>query len=1199
MKRKKIITEKILKGLVLLCLSINCFGQRPTNTDPTKSPINVNLPRTPESAAFEKYGNIPVNNLTGQANVSIPIYTLKSRLLEAPISLSYDGSGIKVQQEATWVGLGFNLNVGGRITLETRGCVDFDYNTSNLFSSTVLRSGMQSLFTRLGDSNSSAVLTFANTSFNSQASGDVDNWAAINAMAQFGVGEPDIFHANFMGHSIDFYFDIITGDLKFLGEKSNFDIASSKDNNGRVTSWTIVDDEGTTYYFNQNETTKVTIPAIGGIYGNTSTTAWLLTKVQHRSGDQITFSYTNSGSSYPAFYRRGSLVWPNQLPGWTASNDADVQDTVIQQPQYLTHMESNEASIDFILGNRDDLNGAGSKRLEEIRITDKFTNTVKKKIIFGYDYFIGSLDNCHAGLPASESQYYNKRLRLSTLTFTDSLLQPPYRFYYQGGAPDKYSSGQDHWGYSTGSGSTFFGNCSPKNLIPHVGTGNDLGYTALSNINETRECVPYNLSSMSLDSMVYPTGGSTKFVYEPHVSVRAVPSMTPLPPVNGVSDISLGYNVETITGGGQRIKEIRNYSMGKPAGTTEYTYSDGIYFGAIKYNTAQYKFSPCSGMNPPDGFTDVLSNNGAVNDNDFLVGYGSVRQTQKNEKGESTGTILKQYRLATPWYATNNNGGLGFDVLPRQPENGTVCDTHGNCVAFHNSMLYLAPPYSGFAPTPAKGLSGKLVSEQYYSNTNVLKKSINYYYSLAGYSEKFYSVKATDNRIGGADVGDGGCGNGGHEWQPGGASRFTIFVSPAKSYFTRTDSVVETNYEGANVLKQTTVYTYDTKNQVKTETANNSDKTQTVISYNYPYDLTSTPVLQTMTAAHIYSPVIETAVTRGGTQVSLSRNNYFNPYPGLYVPQSLQVQIGSNPIQTRRQFNAFDTCGNLLEQQKTNDVKESYLWGYNAQYPVAKITGADYSTVATNINQSVLNTPTSDLQLRTYLQTNVREALPGALVTTYTYSPMIGITSETDPSGKTNYYEYDSLGRLLRIRDMDSNIVKAFSYHFKESYTYPYKSIMKSGYFPRSCPLAGWEGGLTYVVPAEAYGSYNSQQEADDLAAADLATNGPLLAAQQTCYPVYTYTTASGYGTVNSHFELTGNGTVNFNLAITSVNGVFYGKIGTLTGVAFLPSVSRSVNVTGSQGWSGGQITIDPSGDIRIAGPNNNGVIQFSGTYQL
>lgn len=54
-----------------------------------------------------------------------------------------------------------------------------------------------------------------------------------------------------------------------------------------------------------------------------------------------------------------------------------------------------------------------------------------------------------------------------------------------------------------------------------------------------------------------------------------------------------------------------------------------------------------------------------------------------------------------------------------------------------------------------------------------------------------------------------------------------------------------------------------------------------------------------------------------------------------------------------------------------------------------------------------------------------------ALMTTYTYSPMLGKTSETDPSGRTTKYVYDGLGRLQQIIDQDGNILKQFDYEYQ------------------------------------------------------------------------------------------------------------------------------------------------------------------------
>ncbi|MNK33903.1 hypothetical protein D3C87_524000 [compost metagenome] len=54
-----------------------------------------------------------------------------------------------------------------------------------------------------------------------------------------------------------------------------------------------------------------------------------------------------------------------------------------------------------------------------------------------------------------------------------------------------------------------------------------------------------------------------------------------------------------------------------------------------------------------------------------------------------------------------------------------------------------------------------------------------------------------------------------------------------------------------------------------------------------------------------------------------------------------------------------------------------------------------------------------------------------AQMTTYTYKPLVGITTKTDSRGLTEYYEYDSLGRLSLIKDFNGHILKDFLYHYK------------------------------------------------------------------------------------------------------------------------------------------------------------------------
>lgn len=72
-------------------------------------------PKSPEASAFQKYGETEINEYTGNPAISIPLYTLSYKGIEVPLSLTYDGGGIQVSQEASWVGLGWSLNVGGCI----------------------------------------------------------------------------------------------------------------------------------------------------------------------------------------------------------------------------------------------------------------------------------------------------------------------------------------------------------------------------------------------------------------------------------------------------------------------------------------------------------------------------------------------------------------------------------------------------------------------------------------------------------------------------------------------------------------------------------------------------------------------------------------------------------------------------------------------------------------------------------------------------------------------------------------------------------------------------------------------------------------------------------------------------------------------------------------------------------------------------
>ena len=53
------------------------------------------------------------------------------------------------------------------------------------------------------------------------------------------------------------------------------------------------------------------------------------------------------------------------------------------------------------------------------------------------------------------------------------------------------------------------------------------------------------------------------------------------------------------------------------------------------------------------------------------------------------------------------------------------------------------------------------------------------------------------------------------------------------------------------------------------------------------------------------------------------------------------------------------------------------------------------------------------------------------LLTTYTYIPLVGISSVTDANGARTTYTYDVDGRLVETKDCNGHVIDRYSYHFK------------------------------------------------------------------------------------------------------------------------------------------------------------------------
>ncbi|GAA4235730.1 hypothetical protein GCM10022291_18420 [Postechiella marina] len=254
-----------------------------------------------------------------------------------------------------------------------------------------------------------------------------------------------------------------------------------------------------------------------------------------------------------------------------------------------------------------------------------------------------------------------------------------------------------------------------------------------------------------------------------------------------------------------------------------------------------------------------------------------------------------------------------------------------------------------------------------------------------------------------------------------------------KSDWIKLLSSTERTYDldGTNPVVTTTNYDYDNEvNKLATQITTTNSKGEVLTSESkYAEDLNNTY----LKSKHMHSIPLWQQQKIGTSIVSTTETEYAQS--GLPLPTLIKTSKGTNiPLEPRVNFENYDDKGNILQVSKENGIKISYIWGYNKQYPVAKIENATYSQVeATGINLTTINNPdTSDSNMRIELN-KIRNhvSMQNAMVTTYTYDPLIGVTSTTNPMGYTMYYEYDDFNRLKQVKDADGKILSQNQYHYK------------------------------------------------------------------------------------------------------------------------------------------------------------------------
>src|SRR5690606_1161620 len=136
----------------------------------------------------------------------------------------------------------------------------------------------------------------------------------------------------------------------------------------------------------------------------------------------------------------------------------------------------------------------------------------------------------------------------------------------------------------------------------------------------------------------------------------------------------------------------------------------------------------------------------------------------------------------------------------------------------------------------------------------------------------------------------------------------------------------------------------------------------------------------------------------------------------------------------------YDLFNNIREVLENGNLSTVYLWGYGGQYPIAEIKNSTYSEVVAVLTQPVIDnfnlTTHSEATMETLIKNSgdkLRAGLPNAMVTSYTYKPLVGMTSKTDARGVKETYKYDGMQRLKAVLDHLNNVTKSIDYHYRSN----------------------------------------------------------------------------------------------------------------------------------------------------------------------
>jgi hypothetical protein len=214
-----------------------------------------------------------------------------------------------------------------------------------------------------------------------------------------------------------------------------------------------------------------------------------------------------------------------------------------------------------------------------------------------------------------------------------------------------------------------------------------------------------------------------------------------------------------------------------------------------------------------------------------------------------------------------------------------------------------------------------------------------------------------------------------------------------------------------------------------------ADGTVTETFYRYAQDKNLTKLL----TANMTGVPVETEVKEGGKTIGKSETKFdhsANVYPSSVIGYNRQTQ---SPF-TASTLDGYDNKGNLVQVTGKNGVPTTTIWGYYQTLPIAVISGASYSQIASlsTVTAAIAasnadgDNPVNEPALIQALE-NLRKdpALKNYTVTASTYDPLVGVTNSISANGIRTVNIYDKAGRLIQVKDADGKTLQENQYNYK------------------------------------------------------------------------------------------------------------------------------------------------------------------------